>query len=82
MDKITRYLFIAIVLISFVIMSSGLSIAAEKKGVCSNPVKETIEKTASIKEMQSKPAPKPSSKFDVLGNRLPAQTDNSGKVNR
>lgn len=81
--KKTAGIFVAVfVLIGFVLMAAGYAQTAEDKGKCSNPIKETIDKTASIKEMQSQPAPALTYKHDVLGNRLPDQTDNSGKITR
>ena len=48
--------------------------------LCANPIKETIENTASINEMRSKPACGMCSKIDALGNKVPTQTENCGKT--
>ena len=82
-----KYPLIALILVSFALMTvpviaggEGCSSGkAEMKCVSANPIQETIDKTPSIKEMQSKPAKGQSYVFDVLGNRLPTQTENSGK---
>ena len=84
-----KYLLVAIVLLSFALMSmpafAGTAVSmksnaasGEMKSVSANPIGETIDKTPSIKEMQSKPARPLSYTFDVIGNRVPTQTDNSG----
>ena len=44
------------------------------------PSDKNINDTPSIKEMQSKKAPDLALKADILGNRVPTQTDNSGKI--
>ena len=77
---------VALVALSFILasipavaadMKSGK--AAGKKGVCSNPIGDTIAETPSINEMRSKPARELSYVSAVLGNKVPTQTDNSGK---
>jgi hypothetical protein len=76
-----RYVVAAIAIISFVLMASNCAIAAEDKGTCDNPIKETIDKTSTIKAQQPKPFASKGKSFDILGNSRPTETDNSGKIN-
>ena len=83
MNKGFRYILVVLVVLSFAVMSIPAFAGADKAGkksVCANPIGETIEKTPSIKAMQSKPARALSSVFDTLGNKVPTNTDNSGKL--
>lgn len=68
---------LALVAMSVPVYAGGASGCAST--LSSNPIKETIEKTDSINEMRSKPAPKMVYVKDALGNSVPSQTDNSGK---
>jgi hypothetical protein len=47
---------------------------------CDNPVKDTIDQTASIKAMQSKPYNDRGYVRNLLGNKVATCTDNSGKT--
>jgi len=76
MNKVSKYVLAAIVVLSLVAMSVP-AFAGEK---CSNPLRETIDKTPSIKAMQSQPARALSCVYDTLGNKVPTNTDNSGKL--
>jgi hypothetical protein len=49
------------------------------KSICSNPIKETIDQTPSVKAMQSQSARPLGYTRDVLGNKVATQTDNSGQ---
>jgi hypothetical protein len=69
-----------IVLLGFAFMVSGSAMAVEEKGTCDNPVKETIDGTATIKAQQPKPFASKGKAFDVLGRSIPTETDNSGKI--
>jgi len=80
MRTMMKGLIVAFVAAGLACMVTGYSQAAEKKISKCNALKEIIDNTASIKEMQSKPAPAPSYKLDALGNKVPNQTDNSGKT--
>jgi len=76
MKKVSKYVLAAIVVLSLV----SMSVPAFAGVKCSNPIQETIDKTPSIKEMQSKPARALSCSYDTLGNKVPTCTDNSGKL--
>jgi len=77
-----KYLLAFFVLISITLLSVSAYAGQVRahKSCCSNPIKETIDKTASIKNMQSKPAAHLSYTHDILGKKIPTQTDNSGKI--
>ena len=86
MKKTAYYVLTSIMVMGFIL--TAIPAFAATKGAqkspmsaTTNPIKDIIDETASIKEMQSKPAPALSYKFDVLGNKIPTQTDNCGKVN-
>jgi len=69
----------ALALTATVYANCGSCGGAEKKSACSNPIGDIIDKTPSIKEMQSKSARGLEYKTDVLGNKVSTQTDNSGQ---
>lgn len=76
-----KYLLVSLVLISLALIS--IPVFAGDGGAstrCSNPVREIIDETASIKEMQSQPARAISYVYDVLGNKIPTQTEKAGKL--
>ena len=86
MKKTAYYIMISLVAVSVILtsipaMAAGKGAQKSDMSATTNPIKDIIDETASIKEMQSKPAPALSYKFDVLGNKIPTQTDNCGKVN-
>jgi hypothetical protein len=76
MNKGYRLILAAIVVLSLV----GMSIPAFAGSKCSNPIGDTIDQTPSIKAMQSQPARALSCVYDTLGNKVPTNTDNSGKL--
>lgn len=91
MDVKMKYLLVVVLLLGLALVSSqalagnagcgkAATGSATMKSTCSsNPIGDTIDNTPSIKEMQSKPSRGLSYTTDVLGNKIPTQTDNSGK---
>jgi len=69
----------ALALTATVYANCGTCGGGEKKSVCSNPIGDTIERTPSIKAMQSKSARGLEYTTDTLGNKVSTQTDNSGQ---
>jgi len=76
MNKGYRFILAALVALSLV----SMSIPAFAGSKCSNPIGDTIDKTPSVKAMQSQPARALSCSYDTLGNKVPTCTDNSGKL--
>lgn len=74
MKKVALFVVIALMAFSATALAAG-----EQKSTCDNPIGDTIDKTASIKEMQSKPYGGMSYTRDVLGNKVATRTDNSGQ---
>lgn len=71
---------IAMVAIAAMIVPALASCATDGTStLSSNPIKETIEKTDSINAMRSQPAPCNTYVLDAMGNKVPTQTENSGK---
>lgn len=82
MKKVAVFIVIALMalaLTSTVYANCGSCGGGEKKSVCSNPIGDTIDRTPSIKAMQSQPARGLEHKTDTLGNKVSTQTDNSGQ---
>jgi len=77
-----KYLLAFFVLISIALLSVSAYAeeAGEHKSCCPNPIKDTIDQTASIKNMQSKPAEGLSYTHNILGKKIPTQTDNCGNI--
>ena len=82
MKKVAVFAVIALMVLGLtasVYAGGGNCGGAEKKSVCSNPIGDTIDKTPSIKAMQSQPYSGMSHTRDVLGNKVSTRTDNSGQ---
>ncbi|MCX5680505.1 MAG: hypothetical protein NTZ95_07705 [Candidatus Omnitrophica bacterium] len=76
--------FVVIILMAFtltvdVYADCGSCGVGAKKSVCSNPTGDTIDRTPSIKAMQSQSARGLGHTTDSLGNKVSTQTDNSGQ---
>jgi len=76
-----KYLAGIVVLVGIALIFTGSVKAADmaKSTKAPNPIKDTIDQTPSIKEMQSQPARDLAYTMDILGNKIPTQTDNSGQ---
>ena len=82
MKKVAIFVVIALMALALtatVYANYGNCGGAEKKSVCSNPIGDTIDRTPSIKAMQSQPYGGMSHSRDALGNKVSTRTDNSGQ---
>ena len=70
---------IAIFAVIVMMALTTTAFAGEKKSCCSNPIKDTIDRTPSIKAMQCKPCGGIFHSRDALGNKVSSGTDNSGQ---
>lgn len=70
---------VAILLVIVMMALATAAFAAETKSCCPNPIGDAIDKTPSIKAMQSQPYGGMCHGRDALGNKVSTCTDNSGQ---